>query len=161
MRILYGYVILKYMKKISSLFSILVSISISIVSCFIFSTPADAACGWWTLWFWCPTPWQIEYCQGSNCTIGWWLVATQNAVGTTFTQKTISVFVTDVVKYFLSFVTLIAVIYVIYAWFQLMTGGWDEEKVKKARQIIIYVVVGIVLMWLAYWIVRLILDAIK
>lgn len=64
-------------------------------------------------------------------------------------------------KYFLGFVTVVGVIYIIYAGFQLMTGGGDEEKVKKARQIIIYVIAGIVLMWLAYWIVAIIIDAFK
>jgi hypothetical protein len=42
-----------------------------------------------------------------------------------------------------------------------MTGGGDEEKMKKARQMIIYVLIGIVVMWMAYWIVTLILDAVK
>ena len=64
-------------------------------------------------------------------------------------------------RYLLGFVTIIGVIYVIYAGFQLMTGGGDEEKVKKARQIIIYVLVGIVLMWLAYAIVTIIIRAIS
>ena len=38
-----------------------------------------------------------------------------------------------------------------------MTGAGDEEKSKKAKNIILYVIVGIVIMWLAYaavnWIV--------
>lgn len=67
----------------------------------------------------------------------------------------------DVVLYFLGFVTLVAVIYVIYAGFQLMIGGGDEEKVKKARQIITYVIIGIILMWAAYWIIDIIIQAIK
>jgi type IV secretory pathway VirB2 component (pilin) len=79
----------------------------------------------------------------------------------TFTNKSIKDFAQDIVKYFLGFVTLVAVIYIIYAGFQLMTGGGDEEKVKKARQIIIYVIAGIVLMWVAYWIVKIIIDAFR
>jgi hypothetical protein len=120
-----------------------------------------ANCGWWGLGFDCPTPWQIQYCQDGKCTLSWGQDAVRIAVGTTFTQKTISVFISDMVLYFLSFVTIVAVIYIIFAGFQLMTWGGDEEKTKKARQIIIYVIAGIVLMWTAYWIVAIILDALK
>jgi bacteriorhodopsin len=81
----------------------------------------------------------------------------QGAVGDLFTKKSISVFVTDLVRYFLSFVTIIAVVYVLWAGFQLMVSGGDEESAKKARKIITYVIAGIVLMWLAYWIVTLII----
>lgn len=35
-----------------------------------------------------------------------------------------------------------------------MTGAGDEEKSKKAKNIILYVIVGIVIMWLAYAIVN-------
>lgn len=70
------------------------------------------------------------------------------------TDKPISQFIQDVVKYLLSFISIIGVIYIIYAGFQLMIGAGDEEKMKKAKQIILYVVIGIVVMWLAYGIVN-------
>jgi type IV secretory pathway VirB2 component (pilin) len=57
-------------------------------------------------------------------------------------------------------VTLIAVLYIIYAGFQIMTGAGDEEKNKKAKNIILYVVIGIVIMWLAYSIVDFIIKSI-
>lgn len=149
---------LKHMKKIYSSFLIILISFLSVISFIDF---VHAACGWWTLWFGCPTPGQIEYCQGNKCSLSWGLAAIQPAVGNTFSQKTIAAYVTDVVKYFLGFVTLVGVVYIIYAWVQLMTGGGDEEKVKKARQIIIYVIVWILIMWIAYWIVRIILNAIN
>lgn len=31
-----------------------------------------------------------------------------------------------------------------------MTGAGDEEKNKKGKNIILYVIIGIVIMWLAY-----------
>jgi Type IV secretion system pilin/REJ domain len=52
------------------------------------------------------------------------------------------------------FISIIAVIYIIYAGFQVMTGWGDEEKMKKAKNIITYVIIGILIMWLAYSIVR-------
>lgn len=58
----------------------------------------------------------------------------------------------------MSFVSLIAVIYIIWAGFQLMIGAGDEEKMKKARQIIVYVIIGVIIMWLARPIVRWTVD---
>ena len=65
----------------------------------------------------------------------------------------------NLIKSFLSFVTIIAVIYCLWAGFQIMTAGGAEEKVKKGRQIIIQVGIGIVIMWLAYAIVTWIVQA--
>jgi Type IV secretion system pilin len=146
------------MKKILSFCIIVATFFLGFL---IHSENAIAACSWWTLGFGCPTASQIEYCQDGKCTIKWGEEAVKIAIGTTFTDKPLSVFITDVVRYFLSFVTIVAVIYIIFAGFQLMTWGGDEEKTKKARQIIIYVIAGIVLMWVSYWIVRIVLDALK
>ncbi len=77
------------------------------------------------------------------------------------TDETLTQYAVRVVKYFLTFVTIIAVIYIIWAGFQLMTGAWDEERSKKAKNIIIYVLVGIIVMWLAYSIVTLIVGAVS
>lgn len=62
--------------------------------------------------------------------------------------------------YFLSFISIIAVLFIIYAGFQVVIGGGDEEKTKKAKNTITYVVVGIIIMWLSYSIVRWVLDLI-
>ena len=102
----------------------------------------------------------IQYCKDGTCSLSGSVDATKKLAWGLFTEKPLAAFAQDVVRYLLGFVTIIGVIYVIYAGFQLMTGGGDEEKVKKARQIIIYVLVGIVLMWLAYAIVQLIIWAI-
>ncbi len=76
------------------------------------------------------------------------------------TDETASQYAIRVVKYFLGFVTIIAVIYIIWAGFQLMIGAGDEEKAKKAKNIIVYVIVGIVIMWLAYSIVTVIMNSV-
>lgn len=65
----------------------------------------------------------------------------------------------DLIKSFMQFVTLIAVIYCLWAGFQILTAGGDEEKVKTGRKIIIQVIIGIVVMWLAYAVVAWIMDA--
>jgi len=115
----------------------------------------------WNLWMGNLDTWEIRYCNGSGCTLSGWSIAVGGAVGNLFSQKTISTFASDVVLYFLWFVSLVAVLYVMYAWVQIMTWGGDEEKVKKARQTIIYVFAGIVLIWVAYWIVSLIVWVLR
>jgi PKD repeat protein len=42
-----------------------------------------------------------------------------------------------------------------------MIGAGDEEKMKKTRQIIVYVILGITIMWLAYPIVKWTTDLLK
>jgi type IV secretory pathway VirB2 component (pilin) len=73
----------------------------------------------------------------------------------------ISEFAQVVIRYLMSFISIIAVIYIIYAGFSVMIGGGDEEKVKKAKNIILYVVVGILIMWLAYGIVKFTLNIVS
>ena len=63
------------------------------------------------------------------------------------------------IKSILSFVTIIAVVYCLWAGFQIMTAGGDEEKVKSGRKTIIQVIIGIVIMWLAYAIVTWVIQA--
>lgn len=60
----------------------------------------------------------------------------------------------------MTFISIIAVLYIIYAGFQILIGAGDEEKMKKAKNIVLYVTLGIILMWLSYSIVKWIFVAI-
>ncbi len=85
--------------------------------------------------------------------------AVKTSVGDSITSLWISQFAQNIVAYILTFVSLIGVIYIIYAGAQLMLGAGDEEKLKKTRQIILYVILGIIVIWLAFpivnWTIRL------
>jgi hypothetical protein len=107
----------------------------------------------------CGNPAEIPFCQNGECTLENGSLVAETAVGDLLTRESITDFVTRIVLYFMSFVSIIAVVYVIYAGFQLMISGGDEEKAKKTRKIITYVIAGIIIMWVAYWIVRVIIDA--
>ncbi len=67
--------------------------------------------------------------------------------------------ITKVITQLLTLITIIAVAYCLWAGFQIMTAGGDEEKVKSGRKTIINVLIGIVVMWLAYFIVSFVLQA--
>jgi Type IV secretion system pilin len=67
--------------------------------------------------------------------------------------------ITNVIVALLSLISIIAVAYILYAGFQILTAGGDEEKVKTGRKTIVNVMIGIVIMWLSYYIVKLVIDA--
>jgi len=73
------------------------------------------------------------------------------------TERTLSEYVQDVVVYILTFISIVAVLYIIYAGFMILISNGDEEKVKKSKQTIIYVALGIIIIWLAWSIVTFIL----
>lgn len=52
----------------------------------------------------------------------------------------------------------IAMIFAIYGGFTILTSGGDEEKVKKGKNLIIYVVIGLALVFLASQIVTWIIG---
>lgn len=60
----------------------------------------------------------------------------------------------------LIFLWILAVVYGIYAWFMIMNAAWDETKAKKGKQIIMYVVIGIIIIWLANSIIQFVLEKI-
>lgn len=77
------------------------------------------------------------------------LINTQTGTGDTLT-----VTVQNLIEKALLIIGLVAVVYGIYGGVQMMTAGGDEEKVKKGRTIIIQVLIGIVVIFLANSIVR-------
>lgn len=63
--------------------------------------------------------------------------------------------------YLLGFVSLIGVIYIIWAGFNILIGNGDEKKLDNAKKTVLYVTLGMILMWLAYSIVQLIMHTLN
>lgn len=78
-------------------------------------------------------------------------------------QNTADVEIQNLINKALLYLSLLAVIYGIWGGFQIVTAGGDEEKVKKGRTILMQVVIGIVVIWLAgsivKWVVGLVTGA--
>lgn len=67
--------------------------------------------------------------------------------------------VTNAIAYLVWFFYLIAVVLGIYAGFLIMTSAGDEERVKKWKNIFIYVLVGLIVVFLASTIISFVVRA--
>ena len=61
-----------------------------------------------------------------------------NCTNTTNLDWFASIIVT-IINWMNGFVWIIVILMIIYAWFLTLTSGWDEEKLKKAKQSIMYI----------------------
>ncbi len=142
--------------QISRLSYILLSIiaglilSIGIISSDVFAS-ASCGTGWFNASCGATTPY---VCSGADCGLAGGLNSVTTAVGGQLTSKGIAEYAQQIIVYAMGFLSLIAVIYIIYAGFQMVTGGADEEKTKKTKAVITQVIIGIIIMWLAYPIVK-------
>lgn len=66
----------------------------------------------------------------------------------------------DVVRTFMSFLGIIAVMVILYGGFKWMTSGGDDSKVEKARKLIINGAIGLVIILLSYAIVQFVIGEI-
>lgn len=60
----------------------------------------------------------------------------------------------------ITFLYLIAVVYALWGWFNILTAGGDEEKVKKGKTVLIQAAIGLVVIFLASSIVQWIVTSI-
>lgn len=60
----------------------------------------------------------------------------------------------------MTFLYLIAVVFGIWGWFNILTAAWDEEKVKKWKTILIQAMIWLVVIFLAGTIVNWLVNAI-
>ncbi len=58
--------------------------------------------------------------------------------------------ITDVINWVNSFVWIVVVLMILYAWFLVLTSWWDEEKYKKAKKIILYSWIWILILFASY-----------
>ena len=56
--------------------------------------------------------------------------------------------------YVVGLLYFVAVVFALYGWFQILTAGWDEEKVKKGKTTLINAVIWLFIIFLASTIIR-------
>lgn len=101
---------------------------------------------------------EIIYCRdGDDCSLEKGTDIVKDGINDIEKDRRFSVWIQDVVKYLLTFISIIAVIYVIYAWFKVLTSAGNDDEVKKSKTTITSVLIWMVIIWLAYAIVTWIL----
>ena len=104
---------------------------------------------------------ELSICEGKECSLKGGVNKTKELVkGQVVTEKSATQLLQDIITYALGFITLIAVIYILWSGFRIMTGNGDSGVMESSKKIIIYVIIGIVMMWLAYPIVAFIINGI-
>lgn len=104
---------------------------------------------------------EIIYCKDADeCSLEKWTQIVKTWINDINKTDTTSVYIQKVVTYLLTFISIIAIIYVIYAGFKILISWWNDEDVKKSKTTIISVLVWILIIWLAYaivlWIIKLV-----
>lgn len=115
--------------KMSVLYAIIWFIVIRFAKILVDSTYGVIDCGWIDSWFF-----QIV---GNNCINKWNL--------SWFVQS-----VVNIINWMNSLVGIIVVIMIIYAWFTIIFSAGDEEKMKKAKMSIVYIAIGLFLLFANY-----------
>jgi hypothetical protein len=113
----------------SVLYAIIWFIVIRFAKILVDSTYGVIDCGWIDSWFF-----QIV---GNNCINKWNL--------SWFVQS-----VVNIINWMNSLVGIIVVIMIIYAWFTIIFSAGDEEKMKKAKMSIVYIAIGLFLLFANY-----------
>lgn len=71
----------------------------------------------------------------------------------TVNQENLSWFanmIVNIISWLNSFVWIVVILMIIYAWVLVLTSAWDEEKLKKAKSIIIYIAIGLLVLVMNY-----------
>jgi hypothetical protein len=94
---------------------------------------------------------QIYLCQWDECGFEQWVVLVKDAgIDGIKTEGTATEQIQKVIIYLLWFITLIAVIYIIYAGFRILVSSGEDDTLKKSKSTIIYVIVWILVIWFAW-----------
>lgn len=111
---------------------------------FLHTSLASANIFWWSNQ-------KIPYCTWNECWLQQWVEQVKSSgIMWIITEWTASWYIQRVVIYILWFLSIIAVILIIYAWFNMLTSAWDDEKAKKSKSIIIYSIIWLVIIFLAW-----------
>lgn len=89
-----------------------------------------------------------------SCSSIWWVNCTSN-IEISWASKLI----TDIINWMNWFVWLVVIIMIIYAWLMVLTSVWDEEKLKKAKSIILYIAIWLFILVANYLILTFFISA--
>lgn len=129
-----------------------------LVSLSFFSNISNVSAWWITINHW--SQGEVPYCNDWECWLDKGVEAIEN-INVIETEKSASQYAQDLVIFVLWFLMLVSIILIIYSWIVLLTWVWDEEKAKKTKQIILYAILGLIIVFLAYPISNFVFDALS
>lgn len=100
---------------------------------------------------------QLQLVDYVNAINFWWGTVDQNLVWYSGTADNAA---EQVIWNLLTFLYLVAVAYALWGGFNILTAGWDEEKVKKWKTILIQWAIGLVVIWIAWALVQWVLSSV-
>lgn len=103
-------------------------------SAFLVKNTFEPNCNWWSL---------IQ---------SWWITICENI---SENAKMIMI----IINWMNTFIRLLVILMTIYAWFLYMTSSWDEEKQWKAKKIIIYVWIWLLILFANYLILTFFISS--
>ena len=85
-----------------------------------------------------------------------WVAYEENLSDSETAQSSAITYIEKIINYFLWIISLIALIYLLYHWFLMVTAAWDDEKYKKWWAWIKYATIALVWIWVSWFFVSLI-----
>lgn len=122
---------------------------------FKFNTSLADCTDFFCLW---DNPQEIQYCKWDSCSLSGWIDQVKGQVNWIEKDRTFFEYIQAVIWYLIWFIFFIALVYVLYAWFNILVSSWEEEKIKKSKSIISYVIIWIIIMFSAYSIVNFVMK---
>jgi drug/metabolite transporter (DMT)-like permease len=89
-----------------------------------------------------------------------WLCEVSKELQNTW-DKDIVASITPSIKYILWFIWLFSLIFIVKWWFQMMFSSWDDEKFKNAKKVLIYSLVGLFVILIAYTLITTVFVSLK
>lgn len=138
-------------------------IAVLLVAFFSFS-PIASACNLFN-WTDCESTSSVNYCNSNDpasakyCSLDRGTQIVSGNINSIEKSRPFSVWIQDVIAYLLLFLGIVGVIYIIYAGFHVLTAAGDEDKVKKSKTTILHVFIGLILIFLAFSIVKFVIGS--
>ncbi len=104
---------------------------------------------------------EIPYCDDEECWLDRWIEEVWDNLDLVVTDQKASIYFQNVVKYLLWFLYLIGLFLIIYSWYNILTSVWDEEKVKKSKDIIKFTIIWLIIIFLANSIILFVIDVLN
>lgn len=91
------------------------------------------------------------YCsEPGDCSLKKWIDETKWKIHWIEKNWTAVSYIQWVISYILSFLFLVTVLIIIWAWFTILTSAWNDDKVDSAKKIIKNSIIWLIVIFLAY-----------